>query len=135
LWDRGLPDADIDESAGEVGSAKNKASLNLGYQWNDFNIQSTFSYIGKSYLDDQFLSGFDLAPKSLGVGSRTYTDLQMTYALRKSTEVILGIDNVFDTKAPPIISGLPGNVTGAETAADVYDAIGRRIYVGLRVKL
>jgi iron complex outermembrane recepter protein len=28
---------------------------------------------------------------------------------------------------------LPGNVTGAETAADVYDAIGRRFYTGVRV--
>lgn len=135
LWDRGLPEADIDESAGEIGSAKNKASLNLGYQWNNFNIQSTINYIGKSYLDDQFLSGFDLPPKSIGIGSRTYTDLQLTYALKKSTELYFGLDNVFDTKAPPIISGLPGNVTGAETAADVYDAVGRRVYVGVRFKL
>ncbi len=135
LWDRGLPDADLDEAAGEIGSAKHKASLNLGYQWNNFNIQSTFSYIGKSYLDDQFLSQFDLPAKSIGVGSRTYTDLQLTYTLPKNTEIYFGLDNVFDTKAPPIISGLPGSITGAETAADVYDPIGRRFYVGLRMKL
>lgn len=135
LWDRPLPDADIDESAGEVGAAKHKASLNLGYQMGPFNLQTTFSYIGKSYLDDQFLSGYDLPAKSLGVGSRTYTDLQLTYALRKSTELYFGLDNVFDTKAPPIISGLDGNTTGAETDAGTYDAIGRRFYVGVRFKL
>lgn len=135
LWDRPLPDADIDERAGEIGAAKHKASLNLGYQWSDFNVQTTFSYIGKSYLDDQFLSQFDLPAKSVGIGSRTYTDLQVTYNLRKSTELYFGLDNVFDTKAPPIISGLPGNSTGAETDAGTYDPIGRRFYVGLRFKL
>ena len=135
LWNRPLPDADLDESAGEIGAAKHKASLNVGYQVGPFNLQTTFSYIGKSYLDDQFLSQFDLPAKSLGVGSRTYTDLQLTYALRKSTELYFGLDNVFDTKAPPIISGLPGNTTGAETDAGTYDAIGRRFYVGVRFKL
>jgi outer membrane receptor protein involved in Fe transport len=135
LWDRPLPDSEIDPREGEIGAAKNKATLNLGYRWNGFNIQSTVSYIGKSYLDDQFLSQFDLAPRSIGVGSRTYTDLQVTYALHRTTELYFGLDNVFDTKAPPIISGLAGNDTGTETDAGTYDPIGRRFYVGLRMRL
>lgn len=135
LWNRPLPDSEIDPQEGEIGSAKNKATLNLGYRWNGFNIQSTVSYIGKSYLDDQFLLQNELAPRSIGIGSRTYTDLQVTYALHRTTELYFGLDNVFDTKAPPIISGLPGNDTGTETDAGTYDAIGRRFYVGLRVRL
>jgi outer membrane receptor protein involved in Fe transport len=43
-----------------------------------------------------------------------------------------GVNNLFNTKAPPIISGLPGDVTGSETDAGTYDAIGRRYYVGMR---
>lgn len=134
-WNQPLPDSERDPFVDEIGAAKNKATLNLGYRWNGFNVQSTVSYIGKSYLDDQFLSQFDLAPKSVGIGSRTYTDLQVTYALHRTTELYFGLDNVFDTKAPPIISGLPGNDTGTETDAGTYDAIGRRFYVGLRVRL
>lgn len=134
-WDRPTPDAELNPFAGEIGAAKNKAIVNLGYQWGDFNVQTSIGYIGKSYLDDQFQAQFDLPSKALGVGSRTYTDLQLTYALRKSTELYFGLDNVFDTKAPPIISGLPGNSTGTETDAGTYDAIGRRFYVGLRWKL
>jgi outer membrane receptor protein involved in Fe transport len=134
-WDRPTPDAEINPFVNEIGAAKNKAIINLGYQWGDFNLQTSVGYIGRSYLDDQFLSQFELPPESKGVGSRTYTDLQLTYALRKSTELYFGLDNVFDTKAPPIISGLPGNTTGAETDAGTYDAIGRRFYVGLRWKL
>lgn len=134
-WNQPLPDSDRDPFVDEIGAAKNKATLNLGYRWNGFNVQSTVSYIGKSYLDDQFLSQFDLPARSVGIGSRTYTDLQVTYALHRTTELYFGLDNVFDTKAPPIISGLPGNDTGTETDAGTYDAIGRRFYVGLRVRL
>lgn len=47
----------------------------------------------------------------------------------------LGLDNAFNAKPPPIISGLPGNTTGAETDASTYDPIGRRYYLGLRVSL
>jgi outer membrane receptor protein involved in Fe transport len=130
-----LPGADKDEFAGEVGGARNKANLNVAYKLGNFGISSVFTYIGRSALDDQFLAGYDLPPNSVKVGSRTYTDLQLTYQLRKSTELYFGLNNAFDVKAPPIISGLPGDSTGTETDAGTYDPIGRRWYAGIRVKL
>ena len=59
-------------------------------------------------------------------------DFQVTYNFRKA-QFYIGIDNAFDTKAPPLISGLPSNTTGAETDASTYDAIGRRYYAGVRM--
>jgi len=133
-YDVPLPGADRDPFAGEIGAAKNKANLNVGYRWKDLNANVTFDYIGRSSLDDQFLSGFDLPPNSLKVGSRTYTNMQLSYQVMKKTELYFGLDNAFDVKAPPIISGLPGDVTGTETDGGTYDPIGRRWYAGLRVK-
>ena len=130
-----LPGADRDPFAGEIGAAKNKANWSVGYRWKDLNANVTFDYIGRSSLDDQFLAGYDLPAHSLQVGSRTYTNLQLSYQVMKRTELYFGVDNAFDTKAPPIISGLPGDVTGTETDGGTYDPIGRRWYVGLRVKL
>jgi outer membrane receptor protein involved in Fe transport len=69
------------------------------------------------------------------VGSKTYQDFQLSYDVNKKWQVYLGIDNAFDTKAPPIVSGLPGSDTGAETVAGTYDPIGRRYYAGLRFSL
>ncbi|TFW34225.1 TonB-dependent receptor plug domain-containing protein [Massilia horti] len=134
-YDIPMPGADRDPFAGEIGSAKNKANLNLAYKWGNFGVSTVFTYIGRSSLDDQFLADFDLPPHSVQVGSRTYTDLQLTYQLRKSTELYFGLNNAFDQKAPPIISGLPGDNTGTETDAGTYDPIGRRWYAGLRIKL
>jgi outer membrane receptor protein involved in Fe transport len=140
LYDQPLPGAEKDENAGEISSLgttapKNKAVINLAYKVGPFGISSTTTYNGKVALDDQFLKQFDLAAGSVGVGSRTYQDFQFTYSLKKAVELYLGIDNAFNTKPPPIISGLPGNVTGTETEASTYDPIGRRYYVGVRVSL
>lgn len=107
-------------------------ALTLGYKWMGFGVTSQTTYIGKSALDDQFLdSSFSLPRDSVKVASKVYNDFQFTYDWKK-TQVYFGIDNAFGTKPPPIITGLPSNITGAETAADVYNAIGRRYYVGVR---
>src|SRR3546814_5254680 len=47
----GLPKNEI---AGEIGAAKDKFSLTLGYDWGNWSAQTLTTYIGKSYLDDQF---------------------------------------------------------------------------------
>ncbi len=130
-----LPGADPDSSAGEVGASKDKGFLTLGYKWGNFGVTAFTTYIGPAALDDQFLAGYGLAPGSVGVKAKIYNDFQFTYAPTKTTELFLGIDNAFDVKAPPIISGLPGNDTGAETDAGTYDAIGRRYNVGIRFSL
>ena len=129
-----LAASDKDVFDGEIGAARDKASLNLTYSMGPFGISTLTTYIGKSYLDDSFLSGYDAAPRSYGVGAKVYTDLQVSYTMGKA-RFYLGIDNALDTKAPFIPSGLPNNVTGSTTASDVYDAIGRRYYVGVRMDL
>ncbi|RFP08096.1 MULTISPECIES: TonB-dependent receptor domain-containing protein [unclassified Duganella] len=129
---RGAP---ADQSAGEVGFPRNKAMLNLGYQWQRWTVRSTTSYIGASALDDQLLSQFKLAAGSVKVGAKTVNDFQFSYALKKTISLYLGIDNAFNTKPAPVISGLTGDTIGTETNASVYDPIGRRYYLGVRGNL
>jgi outer membrane receptor protein involved in Fe transport len=128
-----------DPFAGEVGAAKDKFNLQIGYDWNNWGLRTTTTYIAASALDDQFLAGFTdangdpLAPGSVKIGSKTYFDFQLTYNLAKRSQLYFGVDNAFNTGAPSIPSGLPGNTTGAETDAGTYDAIGRRYYAGVRM--
>ncbi len=129
-----LPGADKDPFAGEIGSSEDRAYLQLGYAFNDISVTWQTTYIGPADLDDQFLSGYDLAPGSVGIGSWLYHDLQASYNAWDTVQFYLGVNNVFDNDPPPIISGLPFDVTGTETAAGTYDAIGRRYYGGFRMK-
>lgn len=141
-WNKPTDDADKDTSLGEVGNSRNRWTLNLGYSSGPWAINTTTTFIGKAYLDDQFMaqlcntdSNGDCQParKEQGkVASKAYFDLQGSYKFGKA-QFYAGVNNLFNTKAPPIISGLPGDTTGAETDAGTYDAIGRRYYVGIRM--
>ncbi|MYM21895.1 TonB-dependent receptor [Duganella sp. FT135W] len=140
LWNKATPDAERNNDVGEVTSAqinapRSKAVLNSAYKWGSFGATWTATYTGPVALDDQFLKSLSITPGSVGVGSRTYNDFQFTYDVKKSVQVYLGINNAFNAKAPPIITGLPGDTTGTETDASTYDPIGRRYYLGLRVTL
>lgn len=128
-----LPGADRDPFAGEVGAAKDKFTLNLGYTLQGFSASGTVTYIGKSYFDNNFLADYGFDPETLGVPARTYLDLNFGYTMGK-TRFYVGIDNALATKAPVIASGMDGNTTGTLTNASVYDAIGRRYYIGARME-
>lgn len=133
-YDIPLPGSDKDMWAGEVGAAEDKFYLTMGYDIGDFTISWNTTFIGHSYLDEQFLAGYDLAPESVGVGAVTYHDINLSYKPSDSYELYVGLQNAFDKEPAPIITGLPGNDTGTETAAGVYDPIGRRMYAGVRMK-
>lgn len=125
-----------DVYAGEIGSAKDKFALSLGYAMGPVSIATTTTYIGKSAVDDQLLvQGFGLPAGSVTVPSKTYLDFQVDYTLGKST-FYFGMDNALGTKPPRMdTNALIAGTTGAGTAADVYDAIGRRYYLGVRFAL
>jgi iron complex outermembrane receptor protein len=130
-----------DMLAGEVGDSEDRAYLTLGYQMGKFGGTLQTTYISAADLDDGFLAAFDdpdtgepLAPGSYGVGSETYVDVQLTYQPSEVYQVFVGANNLFDAEPPLLISGLPSNVTGTETDAGTYDAIGRRWYAGVRMK-
>lgn len=139
-----LPGSERDYFAGEVGAARTKGTLNVGYSMGAFGLSTTTTLIGKSAIDDQFVTGFAanpdnpddetlLTPGSVVVDRKIYLDLQASYKYQKAN-FYFGINNALGTKPPTIPSGVTGNVTGSTTASDVYDAIGRRYYVGVRVE-
>lgn len=129
-----LPGEDKDQLAGEVGDSKDRAYLALGYQMGKFGGTLQTTYISAADLDDGFLAAFDLERGALGVGSAMYVDMQLTWQPTESYQVYLGANNLFDEEPPLLISGIPSDVTGTETDAGTYDAIGRRFYAGVRIK-
>ena len=151
-----VPGGARDPFAGEIGASKDKAFGSLSYDVGDFGIVFRGTYIGGAYLDDQFFVNqgyFDgnLAvnqdddpdndvfidnprDKLARINSRFYLDSQIRFTPGDNFEFYVGGDNLLNTAPPPIISGLPGNTTGAETDASTYDAIGRRFYAGVRIK-
>ena len=119
---------------GEIGNSKDRFTANLGYQSERFDLSFTGTYIGKSYEDDQLLAAFDLGPKDISVDPEFYLDMQATFKPGDHYEFYVGVDNLLDNDPPNILSGTSFNVTGTDTAADVYDVFGRRYYAGVRLR-
>ncbi len=124
-----LPDADADPSAGEIGTAKDRFTANASYSTDDFKVGFTGTFIGKSYEDDQFDG-----PKAYSVPAYFLLDMNTSFYVTEKFEFYFGVDNLLDKSAPNILSGTPFNVTGSDTAADVYDVFGRRYYTGVRMR-
>lgn len=124
-----LPDADADPSAGEIGNAKDRFTANASYSTEDFKVGFTGTFIGKSYEDDQFDG-----PKAYSVPAYFLLDMNTSFYVSEKFEFYFGVDNLLDKSAPNILTGTPFNVTGADTAADVYDVFGRRYYTGVRLR-
>jgi len=125
-----LPDGDPDRADGEVGASKDRFTGSAAYSTDDFRMSFTGTFIGSAFIDDQFDG-----PRVYEIPSEFYLDMQTTFFASEEFELYLGIDNLLDNDAPNILTGVTGNVTGSDTAADVYDVFGRRYYAGVRFRM
>lgn len=120
---RPFPGADVIEYAGKItggrGSyAKWRAFTSLTMEQDAWSGSYSVQYIGSA--DD-----INAAPGDIGdhAPSLTYHNVQLKYSPTKSFNVALGIDNLYDKKAPFIQS-----YTDANTDTMTYDLLGRRWY-------
>lgn len=130
-----LPGAEADQIDGEVGAAKDRFTASVGLAADDFGLNFTGTYIGRSALDDGFLASYDLEPGAIKIPAQFYLDAQATFRAADVYEFFVGVDNLLDNDAPFIRSGISGNTTGTTTNASVYDVFGRRYYAGVRFRL
>ena len=129
-----IPGADRDVFAGEIGSAKDRFTASAAFSTDTFRWSMTGTYIGMSLEDDQ-LYGADEPKDLIKIPAEFYLDTQVNFTVSDAFEFYVGVDNLLDNDAPNILSGSGFNVTGTDTAADVYDVFGRRYYAGVRPRL
>ena len=88
----------------------------------EFSATWSTQWIGKA-------TDFNADPGDIGYRTPNvfYHNLQLAYEVDEKTRFQLGVDNLFDRKAPYIQS-----FTDANTDTMTYDLLGRRFYVGFR---
>lgn len=106
---------------------------------NEVDLAATWRYLGTAYLDNN-----DADPKlhfaSFGAYNSfnaklpavSYLDLSATWRATEKIQVRGGINNIFD-KDPPIVTSeiIAG---GAANSYEVYDGLGRQLFVGVNFK-
>jgi outer membrane receptor protein involved in Fe transport len=104
--------------------------------WN-LDLALTWRHIGKvdqqGVSDNPQLRNAALAPADRTLSERNYFDIAASYAVTKKIQLRAGINNLFD-KDPPL-SGLVGAGFGnGNTYPQVYDALGRRVFLNATIK-
>ncbi|MEL6876112.1 MAG: TonB-dependent receptor, partial [Pseudomonadota bacterium] len=120
--------APADPAEGEIGTSDHTFTANLAFDQGPFRWSWTGTVIGASDEDDQGSFAGESVPAEF------YVDTQINYAVSDEFEFYFGVDNLLDNDAPNLLTGTTFNVTGTDTAADVYDVFGRRYYTGVRLR-
>jgi outer membrane receptor protein involved in Fe transport len=118
-----------DDFAGEVGFSEDKVQGAVVYENGPWMAQWQVTYLGDATPDSDPDSPFHY-----DVGDYVTHDFQVGWDWGENAHLYAGVNNAFDEDAPIILAGVPGNTTGADTAADVYDPIGRAFYIGVRLR-
>jgi outer membrane receptor protein involved in Fe transport len=120
---------------------KLRVTWNTPYSYGDWvkglSVSAQWRYYSKVTLDafqsDPQLNNPGIAYESDRVlASRSYLDLTANFTLHNNLNFRVGVNNVFD-KDPPIIgaSNCPAGACNGGTYPQVYDALGRFVFVGL----
>jgi outer membrane receptor protein involved in Fe transport len=107
----------------------------------DLNLSATwrhFDSVQQEFLSDQALlaSSRAVAEVEKKMSARDYLDLNASYSITKMIGLSVGVNNVFD-RDPPLASGnvIPAaGSANANTFPQVYDAMGRFIYMNLTAR-
>ncbi len=117
------------DTVGQVGSPEDKIQAGLIYNLGPW----AFSW-ETNYLADSVPSLVSGGQFNFSVGDYIVHDIRVGWDVTESANLYFGSNNVLDEEAPIILSGVPGNTTGTDTNASVYDPIGRTFYAGVRLR-
>jgi outer membrane receptor protein involved in Fe transport len=103
-------------------------NLSVSAQWRYFKGVSLDAYSSDPQLNNP---GVQYATDRV-LGSRSYLDLEANFTIKDNMTFRIGVNNVFD-KDPPLngASNCPTGPCNGNTWPQVYDALGRFLFVGL----
>ncbi len=124
---------------------RDKVNATASYSAGPFSVNWTATYLSPMVdtVRDEFAdyaAQIDLDPTIAAhneIKARIYHDVQLRARAGTDSqmEMFFGVTNLFDRKPPKLEDTVfYGTITGTTTAADVYDPIGRRFYVGAQLK-
>ncbi|HEV3238883.1 MAG TPA: TonB-dependent receptor [Casimicrobiaceae bacterium] len=142
ITNSGVGDYDCVGLAGPTcGTPTPKWRHNLRGTWStpwNVDFSATWRYIDSVKLDASssnplLASSFNQV--DLNMGARSYLDLAASWAITKQVTLWAGVNNVTD-RDPPIISSAQEALTfgSGNTYPQVYDALGRRVFVSVTAK-
>jgi outer membrane receptor protein involved in Fe transport len=123
-----FPGATPVENVRSIPYPQDRGNLRLSYENSGFNLATNVRYIGKVlFVNSEKFEQNDIKP-------RVYTDVQLRYTFNEQHSLYVGANNVFDRDPPLVPVNYFGASSGPNTAASVYDIVGRFFYAGFSAK-
>lgn len=118
-------------------SPKFRFQTNLKWTFaNDIALTARYRYLSKVRVDTED-SDPDLAIPGNApavdhkIDEQYYVDLQVSFPLKDTITLRMGMNNVFDKNAPVISSSSQGGFANGNTFPGTYDYLGRQLFVNL----
>ena len=116
--------------------ARHKIRAVWGTPWSGLEVGLTWRYIKGVKLDatsDNPLLSADFEPADERLAARNYIDLVGQWAINKNFTLRAGMNNALD-KDPPVTGVVAAVFGNGNTYPQVYDAMGRHIFLNLTAK-
>ncbi|MGK6323409.1 TonB-dependent receptor plug domain-containing protein [Sphingomonas sp. DT-51] len=130
-----VPGSARDYFAGEAndlgGSPRDRFTINGSYDVNGVGLTMTGTWLGQASIDDQLTGVRPGSDPAYRVRPQFYLDSQLRFRAGEGYEFFVGGDNLLNNK-PPYLADI-GSSAGQDTAAGLYDPLGRRYYAGVRL--
>ena len=115
---------------------RHKVRAVWGTPWRGIEVGATWRYIKGVKLDatsDNPLLASDFEPADERLGARNYLDMVGSWAMNKNLTFRVGVNNLLD-KDPPVTGVVAAVFGNGNTYPQVYDAMGRHIFLNLTAK-
>jgi iron complex outermembrane receptor protein len=109
--------------------------------WSGLDVTMRWRHLGKvtserTSTDPQLQATF--FPATVDIPAYNYLDLSASMTIKEKLDVRLGINNIADKDPPIVVSGAfsdcPTTICNGNTFAQVYDTLGRFVYVNMSVQ-
>ena len=97
-----------------------------------FEVAATWRYIHSTKLNPQVEQDFLVSAAMASIPSVSYLDIAASWNISKGLTLRGGVNNVLD-RDPPLSLG-PAPVGNGNTFAQVYDSLGRHVFLALTAK-
>lgn len=116
--------------AGVVGLFEDEVNLGAVYSWGDLTLSYSGQWMGEANGVDDF---GDLAPEF--IEAQWFHDLSGSYDVMENISIYGGVRNVANNYVFIGPAAFLATPTGWTTDPDTYDGMGRRYFLGVRVKM
>jgi iron complex outermembrane receptor protein len=126
----GIESGDTQSLAGEIMYPELRFNINTSYTLESFNIYWQLRYWDETKDRND---NTNMTEELNSIDSAIYNDLRFSYNILESTNLFIGVNNMFDVQPQELTANHKYQQAGTLTNGSAYNLTGREYYAGVKV--